>query len=384
MNSHSDTGELKWLTQELSRLAAGSPQSGRAMPTGVYLSEEFHDLEQKKIFSQEWLCVGREDEIPEVGDFLTFRISTQPIIVIRLADASIHAMANVCRHRMMRLVEGRGNAQRFSCPYHGWTYRINGQLMGAPHMECSEDFEMDKVFLQPVRCEIWQGWIYATLNRQVEPISERLHELLPIVEKYRMKDYVTIFSEDREWDTNWKMLCENFMEGYHLPVAHRSTVGNQFPVQDTVFDPRGRFDGFTYQCFNKPNGMQAGLAHPDNQVLQGKWRRMSVMPTVFPSHMYVLAPDHLWYLSIQPKGHSKVMIRYGAAMAPEVLENHPDKLLLIDEFKTFLDEVQEEDRKLVETIFENAKAPLNESGSLSWLEREIQEFIQYLACRVNR
>ena len=383
MTTSPQTGELEPLIQELSRLAERPSQSGRGMPVGVYISDKFHDAEQKKIFNQEWLCVGREDEIPETGDFLTFKISAQPIIVVRLSNASIHAMANVCRHRMMRLVDGRGNAERFSCPYHGWTYGIDGRLMGVRHMECTEGFEKERVFLPSVRCETWKGWIYVTLNREAEPISDRLNELLPIVEKYRMEDYVTIFSEDREWDTNWKLLCENFMEGYHLPVAHRSTVGKQFPVQETVFDSRGRFDGFTYQCFSKPDGIQVGLAHPENKTLRGKWRKMSVMPTVFPGHMYVLAPDHLWYLSIQPNGYSKVKIRYGAAMAPEVLASHPDKRLLIDEFKTLLDKVQEEDRHLVEAIFEGVRAPLSRPGPLSWLEREIQEFIQYLALRLS-
>ena len=188
-----------------------------------------------------------------------------------------------------------------------------------------------------------------------------------------------IFSEDREWNTNWKLLCENFMEGYHLPVAHRSTVGNNFPVQDTIFDSRGAFDGFTYQCFTKPNDLLIGVAHPRNRKLRGDWRRRSVMPTVFPSHMYVLAPDHLWYLSVQPKGPSEVSIRYGVALAPEVFKHHPDVKSFIDEIQELLGRVQEEDRILVEAILKGAQAPLARRGPLSWLEREIHEFIQYLA-----
>jgi len=351
----------------------------RVMPRQVYLSEKFLAREEEKIFHQEWLCAGREDDIPEVGDFITYQIGRQPIIVVRLSNQSIHAMANVCRHRMMRLVEGRGNAKRFACPYHGWTYRIDGQLISAPHMECTAGFDKKQVTLPTIRCETWGGWIYVTLNSKSESVADRLHALEPVVAKYRMERYVGIFSEDREWNTNWKLLCENFMEGYHLPVAHRSTVGNNFPVQDTIFDSRGAFDGFTYQCFTKPDDLLIGVAHPRNRKLRGDWRRTSVMPTVFPSHMYVLAPDHLWYLSVQPKGPSEVSIRYGVALAPEVLKHHPDVKSFIDEIQELLGRVQEEDRILVEAILKGAQAPLARRGPLSWLEREIHEFIQYLA-----
>ena len=102
------------------------------------------------------------------------------------------------------------------------------------------------------------------------------------------------------------------------------------------------------------------------------------MPTVFPIHMYVLAPDHLWYLSVQPKGSSKVSIRYGVAVAPEVLKHHPDVKSFIDEIRELLGRVQEEEQILVEAILKGAQAPLARRGPLCWLEREFHEFLPYL------
>ena len=143
------------------------------------------------------------------------------------------------------------------------------------------------------------------------------------------------------------------MEGYHLPVAHRSTVGRNFPLEQTIFDSEGASESFTYQCFLKPNDMTFGIAHPMNRRLTDASRRTSVMPTIFPSHMYVLAPDHLWYLSLQPNGVGKVRMRYGAALAPEVMQHAEDEIALVKTFKELLDKTQEEDRQLVESIFEN-------------------------------
>jgi hypothetical protein len=153
-------------------------------------------------------------------------------------------------------------------------------------------------------------------------------------------------------------------------------------VKDTSFDRRGHFEHFTYQLFTKSDGAPVGNAHRDNKTLTGKWRNISVMPTVFPGHMYVLAPDHLWYLCLQPNGHDKVSIKYGAAIAPEVLNAQADKQAIIAKTKAFLDIVQVEDRGVVEGIYQGALSPLGTPGPLSWLERENHEFTQYLARRL--
>jgi phenylpropionate dioxygenase-like ring-hydroxylating dioxygenase large terminal subunit len=294
----------------------------------------------------------------------------------------IRAHANVCRHRMMRLVDGRGNTRKFTCPYHAWTYDLDGQLVAAPFMDKTECFNKAELGLHPVRCDIYQGWIYLSLDPDAVPVADTLADLTPVMADYAQEDYVTIFAEEHVWDTNWKCLTENFMEGYHLPVAHRDTVGGHFPVEETQFDERGSFPHFTSQLFVKTGTAPVGTAHPDNTSLTGKWRNISVMPTVFPSHMYVLAPDHLWYLALQPDGPGRTRIRYGAALAPEVLAAQSDPETYIAETKTFLDAVQLEDKNVVEGIFAGAKAPLSSPGPLSWLERENHEFTQYLARRL--
>ncbi len=109
-------GNLKRLTDELASLASNPSEQTRGLSPDMFLSEELAAAELDQIFYREWSCVGREDDIPNVGDFVTFRIGNQPIIVVRSSDKSVRAMSNVCRHRMMRLVEGYGNTRQFSCP----------------------------------------------------------------------------------------------------------------------------------------------------------------------------------------------------------------------------------------------------------------------------
>ena len=197
-----------------------------------------------------------------------------------------------------------------------------------------------------------------------------------------MADYVQIAQEDYEWDTNWKCLTENFMEGYHLPVAHRNTVGAYFPAKETRYSDQAPDDAFTFQWFIKTKEAPIGTAHRKNRRLKGDWRQTSVLVSVFPAHMYSLAPDHLWYLSLQPSATGKVKIRYGVAFAPEVLAEHGVGSAFIADMTDLLTRVNEEDRVVVEGIFQGAKAGLSTSGPLSWLERENHEFTQYLARRL--
>jgi len=152
---------------------------------------------------------------------------------------------------------------------------------------------------------------------------------------------------------------------------------------DTEFDERGAFDSFTYQTFTKNEDALVGTAHHKNNSLTGKWRHTSVLPTIFPSHMYSLAPDHLWYLSLQPNGTNKVNIKFGAAIAPEVLEDKDDPESFLDETRKFLHHVQQEDRFVVEGIYKGVCSPLSNPGPLSWLERENHEFTQYISRKLN-
>ncbi len=359
---------------DLPRDATAEAQS---LPPAVYHDAELLALEEDRIFSRDWLCAGRADEIAAPGDYLTFSIGKQPIFCIRQADGEIRAFANVCRHRMMKLLEGRGSAKRFACPYHGWVYDMTGQAVRIPHMPKQDD----PICLPEIRVEIWQGWIYVTANAHATPVAEKLAALEPMVARYRQEDYVSVVTEDHRWATNWKVLTENFMEGYHLPIAHRKTVGAWFSATEVTF-PEERHSDFTYQIFAKDMDATYGVAHPDNTHLTDKWRNHTVMPTVFPCHMYILAPDHLWYLSLRPDGPGHTHIRFGVAIAPEVKAAWGDDPKPLADLTDFFARVNAEDRALVESVTANASAPLSTPGPLSWTEHELRDYHGYLASRL--
>ena len=187
---------------ELKALAARPLAEATAPPKGLYHAPEILVREQEKVFTRGWLCAGREDEIPALGDYMTYELGPQPVILVRGKDGAVRSHANTCRHRMMRLVEGHGNTSRFTCPYHAWTYGIDGRLAAAPHMERTNCFDRAKLGLASVRCEIYQGWIYLTLDSDAPPVAVQLASLTPVIERYGQEHYRTIFTEEHVWDTN--------------------------------------------------------------------------------------------------------------------------------------------------------------------------------------
>ncbi len=367
------------------RASADAPLN-RAMSSHpqLYRDPGIAALEDAKIWSQDWLCPGFAADIPNPGDYITFSIGPDPIFIARGQDGEIRAFSNICRHRMMVMLQGSGNASKVVCPYHAWTYDLDGKLRGAGHMERSTGFNKDDHCLPEIRVEVWHGWIYVTLNPDAPSVADSLMALEPLVAQFKLGDYIPVASQDHVWDTNWKLLAENFMESYHLPTAHKATLGGWLPL-DTVEFPDRPHAAFTHQIFEKLPDSTYGVAHRDNDHLVGRWRHTSVMPTVFPSHMYVLAPDHCWYLSLRPQGAGQVHVRFGVAIAPEVHSElqGPERDAWMAELNQFFDHVNEEDRLVVEGIYAGSGAGLAAAGRLSWLEREIHDFQKYLSGRLG-
>jgi Phenylpropionate dioxygenase and related ring-hydroxylating dioxygenases, large terminal subunit len=350
-------------------------ERARAMPRSVYLSPDFLKLEIEKIFAKEWLCAGRASRLSKPGDYLTMDIAGYPVVVLRDRDMKLRALSNVCLHRMSTLVQGEGNTRALVCPYHAWTYNLDGTLRGAPGMTLNEGFCKSDYALPSFRCEEWLGWIMVSVNPDAPPVSEKLAELAKLVEHYGMENYVESFRETFVWNTNWKVLAENFMESYHVPVCHRNTIGPQVSLEE-VECPRGT-PTFNYHCALKSDEQYLALAHPNNTRLTGEERRKTYIISVYPALFISLSPGYFWYLSLYPVSPGEVQVTYGGGLAPEFRED-PEAEKHFAALKVLLDEVNEEDKGCTEKVYRGLVGALTEPGHLSHLERPNFEFAQYV------
>ena len=350
-----------------------------AMPKAVYTSPDFCEAELKHIFARDWLCAGRADALPNPGDYLTLSIAGEPIIILRDREGGLRGMSNVCRHRMSTLLEGRGNVRSIVCPYHAWTYNLDGSLRGAPAMGLNDGFCKDDIKLPSVRVENWLGWIMVTLNPDAPDPAEALRDVENLVGYLDMGSYKETFREEFRWATNWKVLAENFMESYHLPVCHEGTIGGSVDLMKMTC-PEGS-PSFNYHYILKNDTIPLSLAHPSNTTLTGDQRRITWLLSVYPALLITLTPGYFWYLCLTPDGPGHVNVLYGGGMSADWCAD-PEAPAHLATVKALLDDVNIEDKGCVEKVYEGLCARMSAPGPLSHLERPNFEFAQYIASRM--
>ncbi len=366
--------------EELRANAAQPFEQARAMPPSVYTTERFMQAELEHIFSKDWYCVGRASALANAGDYVTAELANQPIIVLRDRDGALRAMSNVCLHRMSTLLEGRGTARSIVCPYHAWTYNLDGSLRGGPAMTLNEGFCKDSYKLPTIRCEEWLGWVFVTLNPAAPAVADQLQQVEDMVAGYDMTNYTESFYEEHVWDTNWKVLAENFMESYHLPVCHAGTIGGLSKLEDMICPPG--LPAFNYHTILKDKTLRIAMAHDSNDRLKGDERRTTFLLALYPSLLITLTPGYFWYLSLHPVSPGQVHIRFGGGMSDDYKDD-PDAQQNFADLKALLDDVNVEDRGCTEKVYNGLCSALSTPGHLSHLERPNYDFAQYLNARIN-
>ena len=192
--------------------------STQTNPWVWYSDPEVWTREQELIFARSWQYVGHAAMAARAGDFFTTRAGRIPVVVAHADDGETRAFANVCRHRGSIVVEGAGNRKTLQCPYHAWTYGLDGRLRAAPRA----DFDLDGVGLHPVRLERWGPFLFVNADAGAEPLADWLGSVPAQVAELALDVDSLEFHHRSEWSVaaNWKVVAENFLECYHCAVAH--------------------------------------------------------------------------------------------------------------------------------------------------------------------
>lgn len=219
----------------LSATAAGSVAregaAGRALEPRLYLDPLVLAREQRAIFSRTWQLAGHVGDLPVPGSYLTAQAGDQPVLVVRDEDGGLRAFRNVCRHRGSRLLAGAGTAKKaIRCRYHGWTYRLDGSLVGVPEARTYEGLDKSCLGLHPARVEAFEGLVFVNLDLDAPALGERLAGLRERLAPYGIADLERFgpYTAGDDGDSprahsqpaNWKVVVDNYLEGYHVPIAH--------------------------------------------------------------------------------------------------------------------------------------------------------------------
>ena len=262
-------------------------------------------IEQAELFGRMWLCIGREAGVPNPGDFFTHAVGEERILVVRGSDGAVRGFFNVCRHRGARVVDelcGTGLA-RLRCPYHAWTYALDGRLTHAPRMP--EGFDRAQFPLVPARVGVFEGFLFVNLDERAEPLERCLADL-PDLARYRMGELRCGKRVEYEVAANWKFICENYSECYHCPGVHPQL----FRISDYLEPGLRVLEGGT--CFNggamalrdgfTTMSMSGRSRLPQIPGLSSEDHRKVFYYLVYPNLLLSPHPDYVLTHTIWPLG----------------------------------------------------------------------------------
>jgi Rieske 2Fe-2S family protein len=216
------------MLEEIAKPTAAGIHPG--LPRRDYHAPEVFELEKERIFFRSWFCVGREEQLPQPGDFLTAEVADESVILTRSADDRLNAFANVCRHRGTKLLEeptGHLKSEAIVCPYHAWTYSSDGRLIGTPNVHPDDGLDRDHYGLHRIALESWDGFLFVNLSPDPRPLREGLEQDPdePLAYgRYRLDELRLGPTIVYEVEANWKIIVDNYNECLHCPTVHPELV----------------------------------------------------------------------------------------------------------------------------------------------------------------
>ena len=320
------------------------------LPARWYTDPAFLPLERERIFARAWQPAGHAARVARPGTFFACDLSGEPVLVTRAPDGQLRAMSNVCRHRGSELCTGHGASTVIRCPYHGWTYTLDGALHGAPEFEGVADWDRTRVRLPQFRAETWGPYVFVCQDPAAPPLAEVLGDIpaetaaigCPVadLEFAARRDYII--------ECNWKVYVDNYLEGYHLPAAHPSL----FRELDYA---RYRVDTFPYYS-SQVAPIKSRSTEPRRYAYADD-SRSALYYWIFPNTMLNIYPDNLSINIIVPLAPERTLTIFewfgynGAGVEPATIE--------------FSDQIQQEDIRICESVQRGLRSRHYDRGRFS-------------------
>jgi phenylpropionate dioxygenase-like ring-hydroxylating dioxygenase large terminal subunit len=355
------------------------------LPPELYVSADWFAFEKEAIFGHSWLCVGRESQVPEPGDWYAFEIVDEPLIVVRDQRGDVRVLSAVCRHRGMVVAEGGGSCSKFTCPYHHWSYALDGRLLGAPAMERAVGFRKEEHSLPSLAVEIWQGFIFASFDRHAPPLAPSLCELEDPLEHFELGTAVWRAGKtltDLPW--NWKVMLENFNDPYHASRLHE-------PLQ--TFAPSGMSDFYEWrdeanhvsrvQHFTQIDGsfnptMKCLL--PVFPSLTEDERRRGMFILIPPTLALAVVPDEVAYFIVKPQSATAITIDIGYCFHPKALDE-PLFEYLFEQAEAGVNNFNVQDVYADTMVQRGLRSRFAPRGRYSWQEGTLPQLNRWLVKR---
>ena len=335
------------------------PNLARAatIPASWYTDPARLELERKTVFSRTWQFAGSLDALQSPDSYTTVEVCGFPLVLTRDSQGTIRAFYNVCRHRAGVVANGSAQRKTLQCQYHGWVYGLDGCLKNTPEFEGVDNFDKNEYGLVPVRVETWGGLVFVNISGSAPPLIEYLGH---IVEETRGLELgAGRLIERREYFVyaNWKIYVDNYLEGYHLPIAHPELY------REIDYD-QYRVDTFLYHSSQHAPIRPTIGDNAANRVYgsAGNTNRPAFFYWIFPNFMLNLYPDNIQLNVVSPLAYDKTRIVF------EWYARDSDKTDVANAIRNSIDfseRVQQEDTQLCEDVWRNLQTGVYTQGRYS-------------------
>jgi len=365
------------LDQLRAACAVSDPRHATTLPPVAYRSAELYELEQAKVFRPGWQGVCRVEQVAEPGSYYSIDLLGHPLVVTRDHDGGLHVLSRICRHRWMEVVAGTGRANTLQCPYHLWTYGLDGQLLGAPLMTEVPGFDKREICLPHVRHEVWHGFVFVNFDGTAEPLAGQLTRLEPYVENYELDGYRSVNVSDWDCPWDWKIMVENFMECYHHLGTHRHSVEDEYPARLSWTDKGDELFSVLHAP-RDPKYHDQPPYLPGSRRLRPEQLQEIVMVTIYPHFMILLYPGFLYWMKALPEGPGRMHLQLDICLSAAALaDSDHDRILpkIVDGVTAVL----KEDIDMcagVQRAVDNAA--VDGVGRLAAIEQPLWELYRYL------
>jgi phenylpropionate dioxygenase-like ring-hydroxylating dioxygenase large terminal subunit len=357
---------------------AQSNMPRHGLPAWAYGYPSLTPLEFERILKPSWQIVCHVNNIPNAGDYATLDFGPESIVVVRDQDGQIGAFHNVCRHRAARLLEGEGNCPRvITCPYHGWSYNLDGALRGIAVRDSFPDLDRSSLGLQPIRMEIMLGFVFICLAGDPPSLATVWQGFLPEFAPYRIEDMQPlgpVYTEN--WDVDWKVAMDNYLESYHVPIGHPGLYRMFTPdYNDQLNLNTGVARGIGWIREQKSEkwsehryqSLVERVAANLPQENRRSWRFYSMLPNLGID----IFPDQMDFFQVIPHGPGKCIIR-GATFG---LPDSSREMRVLRYLNARINrQVQREDEALCRRVQRGLESSAYQPGPLSAHESCMVEF----------
>ncbi len=343
------------------------------IPTGRYTDPAFYELEKERLFARTWLFVGHESEWAESGSYRQMTRSGAPIVVVRGEDDLLRAFYNSCRHRGAPVTRDEcGTARRLTCQYHSWSYGLDGGLRAVPDSRSFAELDKDALALVPVRCEVWDGWVFINEDLDAQPLVKFLG---PLAEQMREINGVAmraVGTQVHHLECNWKLMVDAFLEVYHVRTVHPDNAALLYNDQSVTVSmlPNGH-SRLSVEKHDMFRDMPLVSEENDNPAVPLLWRQTSTSYGIFPNLVVPMDTGAFTFLCMWPTSDTTTDLElrwYAPAWAgDEVPQEHLERLALFDT-------VMAQDTANMAPIQASISSPGARPFQIGWHERLIHHF----------